>query len=167
MGLKVSAGPPLRLMVPRWVGGGAGARGGGPGQRLAVSGLRVSGTPLLRVSACPAPLAHARGLRRPLDQGRRLSSRCAGGRGVGGALRAGGLGPVGGCPGPFLFCQPPCSLPGAWGLLAGCRAIAAVTCASACVGAGAAAAADSLDGSAGGWGRCAGPVLASFGPPRR
>ena len=55
-------------------GGAAGAGAGGPVQQLAVSGLRVSGTPLSRASACAAPLAHAqhsraRGLRRLHDRG--------------------------------------------------------------------------------------------------
>ena len=147
---------PLSRRVTLGGGGGAGAGGRSPGQRVAVNRLRVSETPLLRASACPAPLAQARGLSRLLDRGRCLSSCRAEGGGVGGGRsRTRGLGLPGGvAPGPWSAPTPPCLLPGP--LRPGLRGAGplppgvAVTSASACVGAGAAAAAGSSGGSANG-----------------
>ena len=137
------------------MGGPAGARGGGPGQRLVVSGLRVTGAPGSHASVCPWPPLS------PRPGATRVLSLCGRRGGWGGRSGSGGLGLPGGCPGPLVRSQPPVSV--AWGpgpLPPG------GTCAAACVGAGAAAAADSSGGSVSGWGRCAGPRVASCWPPR-
>ena len=77
--------PPLSSLSPRRVGAG----GGGPGQRLVVSGPRVSGAPFC-ASVAPAASPTTGGACPPVV-------RTAGG--VGGALRIGGPGPArGGVP---------------------------------------------------------------------
>ena len=65
--LPVSPPPRRAALVGGSGGAPAGARGGGPGYRLVVSGRRVGGAPLPCVSACPAPLAHAH--RSPMPSG--------------------------------------------------------------------------------------------------
>ena len=119
-------------------GGGAGAGGSVPGQRLVVNELRVSGTSVSRASACPwTPLS-------PQPGAALVPPPCKRRGGGGGCSGSGGLGLLGGCPGPLARSQPPVSV--TWGLrpgLLGARPLpqgVAVTSASACLGAGAAAA---------------------------
>ena len=143
--------PPLSAPLPRPVapaggggGGAAGAGGGSPGQRLVVSGLRVSGAPV-RASLAPAVSPTGGGTCLPVV-------RTAGGLGGRSGSRGPGLSEGG--PAPLVRSHPPMSV--AWGPGPGLRGAGllppsvAVTCAAACVGAEAAAVVGSSGGSASG-----------------
>ena len=93
-----SSPPPRRVAPAGGEGGGpAGTGGGGPGQRLVVSGLRVSGAPV-RASVVPA-VSPTGGGACP------LVVRTA--AGWGGRSGSGGLGLPGGCPAPLVRSPPP------------------------------------------------------------
>ena len=125
-------------------GGAAGVGGRGQGQRLVVSGLRVKGAPVC-ASVAPAASPTGGGACAPVV-------RTAGEWGW--RSGSGILGLPGGRPAPLVRSYP--SVSAAWGpapRLLGARLLppgVAVTCAAACMGAWAAAAAGSSGGSASG-----------------
>ena len=83
-------------------GGAAGAGGGGPGQRPVVSGMRVSGAPLSRASACLWPPPS------PRPGAARILPWCGQRGGWGGHSGSGAPGLPGRSPAPLVRSQPPC-----------------------------------------------------------